>query len=346
MLARLRTPTALLGLISSVAILCAPMRPLEAADSTSPEGAGSDCVVRGKGIVEKGVQVFSAKEGGVAVAGFASQEVSLELSDLPADPTTGRAKVKTGKGSGSVRIEGYLDASKIPLSTKQDASVVDGHVWIGKGEPVKLRGASPGKLQVEMTVTATKQRLKAKASCSAFAVGKVAAGDHETPSTAKRYVLRSSTLDLYDEPTGGVIFTIEVPGPESGILLWSTETRGSFVHVQHGGSIVIDAYAKLGDLKAFPKGEMLDELSGGSLVDFKAPKLKVEGSTRELKVSKDVPLRLAANESAKPIGVLEQDAEVIVIDTVAGWSRLFPKGLEVIPPEGKDFWAKASDLGL
>ena len=49
---------------------------------------------------------------------------------------------------------------------------------------------------------------------------------------------------------------------------------------------------------------------------------------------------------SKPIGTIESGAEVTVIDTVGGWSRVFPKGLEVIPPEGKDFWVKAADLGL
>jgi hypothetical protein len=44
--------------------------------------------------------------------------------------------------------------------------------------------------------------------------------------------------------------------------------------------------------------------------------------------------------------MIESGAEVTVLDTVGGWSRVFPKGLEVIPPEGKDFWVKASDLGL
>jgi hypothetical protein len=317
------------------------------ADGATPvEGSGPDCVVRGKGIVEKGVQIFSSKDGGVAIAGFATQEVTVELADFPADPLIGRAKIKTGKGSGSVRIEGWVDPTKIPLSTRTDAAVVEGHVWIGKGEPVRLRGALPGKLSVESTVTASQQKLRAKATCSAFAVGRSAGGDHETPATAKRWVLRERTLDLFDDAGGAVVFTLEVPSAESGLLLWSTEQRGPFVHVQHGGQIIVDAWAKASELKAFPKGEMLDELAGGSLVSMTPAKLKVDGSIKELKVSKEVPLRLAANESAKAIGALEEGAEVVVIDTVAGWARVFPKGLEIIPPDGKDFWAKSADLGL
>jgi hypothetical protein len=109
---------------------------------------------------------------------------------------------------------------------------------------------------------------------------------------------------------------------------------------------VIDAWAKAAELKSFPKGEMLDALASTSMVSISPAKLKVDGATKEVKVTKDVPLRLNANDAAKPIGVLEEGAEVIVVDTFGGWSRIFPKNLELIPPDTKDFWAKADDLGL
>src|SRR5687768_178913 len=115
-----------------------------AAPAAPDEGSGESCIVKGKGVIEKGVFIYSAKEGGTPIAGFATQEVNLEVSDVPADPANGRAKIKTGKGSGSVRIEGWVDATKIPLSARQDIAIVPMHVWIGRGEPVKLKAASSG----------------------------------------------------------------------------------------------------------------------------------------------------------------------------------------------------------
>jgi len=335
----------LLVLIASLAAAAVVDGTTREADAADPQGSGADCSVKGKGVIEKGVTIYSAKEGGTAIAGFATQEITVEVSDFPAE-ATGRAKVKTGKGSGSVRIEGWMDPTKVPLSAKQDLAVVANHVWIGRGEAVKLRGSSPGKLHVDTTLSSTQQKLSAKVACSNFSIGKVQADEFESPKSASRYVLKNKTLDLYDEPSGSVIFTIEVPNAEAGVLLWSTESKSVFVRVKHFGQLVVDAWAKTGDLKPFPKGEMLDALNTSSMVSISPAKLKVDGSTKEVKVSKDVPIRLSANDKSASIGVIEDGAEVIVVDTMAGWSRVFPKNLEVIPPDGKDFWAKASDLGL
>jgi hypothetical protein len=330
----------LLAAVAVAAVLVSPEVP-----AAADEGSGADCVVKGKGVIEKGVFIYSAKEAGTPIAGFATQEVNVEVSDFPADPSTGRAKIKTGKGSGSVRIEGWIDATKLPLSAKTDVAIVPMHVWIGRGEQVKLKGASPGKLAVQTTISATQQTLKAKASCGDLTVGRIKVDEFQIPAGSKKYVLKKTSLDLYDDSSGGSsMFTIEVPHAESGVLLYSSETKGGYVHVQHGGSLVVDAWAKTADLKLFPKGEMLDALGSSSMVSISPAKLKVEGTTKEVKVNKDVQLRLSANDAVKPIGVIEDGAEVIVIDTVGEWSRVFPKGLEVIPPDGKDFWVKAKDL--
>lgn len=332
-------------LLASLALTSASVALVTTDAPAAPdEGSGVDCVVKGKGVIEKGVFIYSAKEGGTPIAGFATQEVSLELSDVPADPTTGRAKVKTGKGSGSVRIEGWIDATKIPLSARTDIAIAPSHVWIGRGEQLKLKGASPGKLQVETTISATQQKLKAKASCNEVTVGRLKIDDSPIPSGAKKFVLKKTSVELFDEPKGTSVFTLEVPVAEGGVLLYSSEAKSGYTRVQHGGSLIIDAWAKTADLKPFPKGEMLDALGAANMVSISPAKLKVEGSTKEVKVTKDVPLRLTANDAVKPIGVIEEGAEVIVVDTIADWSRVYPKGLEIIPPDGKDFWVKAKDL--
>ena len=336
-------PVGLLGaLVAGPSLLTS--RVAAAADDS---GSGSDCSVSGKGVVEKGVFIYNTEKDGTPIAGFATQEVFLTVSDFPSDPTAGRAKVKTGKGTGSVRIEGFIDPLKVPLSAKQDVTVVAEHVWIGRGEPLKLKGASPGKLSVQTTITATQQMLKGKASCNQIAVGPVKVEEHETPKEAKKWVLKNASLDLFGESGGSSsVFTIEVPNAGAGVLLYSTEVKGGWVHVLHKGAMTVDAWAKLSDLKPLPKGEMLDALTNTGMVSISPAKLKVDGSTKLVIVDKDVPLRLTANDAVKPIGVVESGAEVIVVDTIAGWSRIYPKGLEVIPPDGKDFWVKAKDLGL
>jgi hypothetical protein len=322
-----------------------PSGPRGVAHAAEPEGSGVDCVVKGRGIVDKTVSIFSDRTGGSPIASFATQDVSLEVFDFPAMPS-GRARVRTGKGSGSLRIEGFIDASKVPLAARNDLPIAPDHVWIGKGQVVRLEGASKGLLAVGTTLAATQQKLHAKAACTALAIGNVLGDDLGPPPTAKKWLLKSTTLALYGDPAGAIVFTLEVPYAESGILLYSTESQSIFQHVRHWGPIVIDAWAKTSDLKPLPKGEMLDELAGPGAITVNPAKLKVEGGVKELKTTKNVPVRLAANDSAKSIGIVEDGADVLVLDTVAGWSRIFPKGLELMPPEGKDFWVKSSDLGL
>ncbi|MEO7092783.1 MAG: hypothetical protein ABI175_06000 [Polyangiales bacterium] len=315
------------------------------AQAADPEGSGVDCVVKGRGVVDKTVSIFTDRTGGSAVASFATQEVSLEVYDFPA-ASSGRARVRTGKGSGSLRIEGFVDAAKLPLAARNDLPLASDHVWIGKGQPVRLEGASKGSLAVGTTLAATQQKLHAKAACSAVAIGAVLGDDLGPPASAKKWLLKSTTLDLYGDPSGAIVFTLQVPYAESGILLYSTESQSIFQHVRHWGPIVIDAWAKTSELKPLPKGEMIDELAGPGAITINPAKLKVEGGVKELKAPKSLPVRLAANDAAKPIGTLEDGAEVLVLDTVAGWSRIYPKGLELLPPEGKDFWVKAADLGV
>ncbi|MFI5301042.1 MAG: hypothetical protein ACHREM_23410 [Polyangiales bacterium] len=314
------------------------------ADSTAGESAGAECVVSGRGLLEKGVQIFATADGTLAYAGFSSQEVPVEVSDFPADPTAGRARVKT---TGGFRIEGWIDPLKVPLSAKHDVPVVADHVWIGRGETLKLKGASAGKLVVEATIVSTQQRLRGKASCSFFAIGPVPLGDVEHTSSGKSYVLKRTSLDLFAESGDtSSIYTLEIPVAETGLLLHATETRGAYLHVTHQGPIVVDAWAKSADLKLFPKGEMLDTVSATSMITMLPAKLKVDGATKELKASKDTQIKLGPSDTAKSIGTIIGGADVIVIDTIGGWSRVYPKGLEIVPPEGRDFWVKATDLGM
>jgi hypothetical protein len=97
-----------LALVAAFALAAVAGGPLRDASAADAQGSGADCSVKGKGVIEKGVTIYNAKENGVAIAQFATQEVTVEVSDFPAE-SGGRAKVKTGKGGGSVRIEGWMD---------------------------------------------------------------------------------------------------------------------------------------------------------------------------------------------------------------------------------------------
>src|SRR5438445_7918847 len=100
---------------SCILLACVVLAPMTSSSTASADdGSGEACSIRGKGVVEKGVTLWSDKSGGTAVAQFATQEVSLEVSDFPAD-SSGRARAKTGgSDKPSFRISGWIDPTKVP----------------------------------------------------------------------------------------------------------------------------------------------------------------------------------------------------------------------------------------
>jgi hypothetical protein len=65
-----------------------------------------------------------------------------------------------------------------------------------------------------------------------------------------------------------------------------------------------------------------------------------------VKAPREVAIRARASDSDTPIGVIEPEAEAYVLDVVAGWVSVMPKGLEVVPRPDGQFWVRAEELGM
>src|SRR5262249_2206705 len=141
-----------------------------AQDGRAPTGASvSPCVLRGAEPVPKGTQLFDAASGGRAIANFTGAKVPLQLSQIPADPTIGRARVSTSAGGSSVRIDGYGSPSAISTYTTRDLPLAAGHVWISSAQKVKLVQASGSTLTAELTILGSaNQAIRASGPCEAF----------------------------------------------------------------------------------------------------------------------------------------------------------------------------------
>jgi hypothetical protein len=129
------------------------------------------------------------------------------------------------------------------------------------------------------------------------------------------------------------------------VRFFSTEQRGGFVHVQYQDDVSIDAWAKASDLTPLARGETSD-LPPSSYSMSTPPQLQLPQSPRVVKTTRELPLRLAAKDAAAPVGVIEADTEVYVMDTVAGWANVLPKSLHVLPAGELSFWVKSAELGL
>jgi hypothetical protein len=295
--------------------------------------------------MERDVPLYSERQGDDIVARFGGAEVPLLASDFPATPTL-RVPMQTGSGTGSFRIPGYVQVSKIPLYTRERVPVVAEHVWIGIGRTVTFVSASPGRLTVKKRLqTPIQQALTGSAPCSAFTLASATQPAWNVPGEARGYVLKSNSLELFNSSAADrtSVFTLQRAPDSTGVLLWSTERRQGFVHVEYHGDLIIDAWARAADLQALPPGETMDQLRP-PVVQHGTPRLSFQTKPTLVRSTKLIPIRINAKDSAKIIGHIEPDTELYLLDTIAGWASALPRSLNLLPHGDNQFWIKSADV--
>src|SRR5689334_14534279 len=99
--------------------IASPARADDAATTTTTPQV-SQCVLKGSQPPSKGTQLYDAASGGRVIAEFSGAMVPLQMSEIPADPTTGRAKLQTSNGTAQVRLEGYVSPTSINVYSAKD----------------------------------------------------------------------------------------------------------------------------------------------------------------------------------------------------------------------------------
>lgn len=318
------------------------------ATATEPVKADTTttCKVSGTAVMPANLTIYDKAENGTPIARFTGAESAIVATDFFTGSAS-RVKVKTGTGLGSVRIEGWIDASKLPLYAAKDLAVSSNHLWIAKHQEVKAQSASGSKLKVKKTPGSPfNQTFTANVACSSLGLrGGTPAG--WTPDGNARAYVAKQDVQLFDG-TGvdrSSIVTLTPDSSSNGILFFSTESKDGYVRIRHHSSIVIDAWAKKSALSALPEGETMDQAAGSTLRRG-SPTLKLANNPKTVKTTKEVILRASAGDSGDVIGAIESDTEVYVLDIVAGWASVMPKSLNVAPPQSDgQFWARAKDIG-
>jgi hypothetical protein len=309
-----------------------------------PEPAPT-CGQRGHVIFDKDTTLSDGS--GRTLARFSGGESAVTLLAPPRDGSD-LSRIETGTGRGSFRLTGFIKASELRIFTNQTVPVVSGHVWLAAGTRVTLASHSLGKVRIEKQLTTPfSQRFSALTECSALTFTPPASPGFSVPGSARVFLMKVSLLDLYANvpPTGSPLATLQrAPGVDN-VRFFSTEQRGGFVHVRYQGEVNIDGWAKASDLAPRPRGETSD-LPPSSYSMSTPPELQLPRPPRVVKTTRDIPLRLAAKDAEAPIGVVEAETEVYVMDTVAGWANVLPKSLHILPAGEQSFWVKSADLGL
>jgi hypothetical protein len=312
--------------------------------SAKPPAAAPQCGQRGRVVFDQHTTLMASD--GRRIARFSGGESAVTFVAPPVDGSE-LAQIETGTGRGSFRIPGFVKASELRLYAARPLPVVSGHVWVGSGARVVAAGTVQGLVRVERELQSPfAERVSATVDCSALTFTPPPLRVPAHPGGARVFLLKEPRLELFDAmpPTSPAVFTL-VRSPSVGSArLFSREQRGGYVHVLYDGDIVLDAWARASDLQPLPRGETSDVPSGSYLVTD-PPRLKLEELPRVVKTTRELPLRLAARDSELPIGVIEPETEVYVMDVIASWTKVLPKSLHVLPEGDGAFWVKSSDLG-
>jgi hypothetical protein len=304
---------------------------------------GPGCLLKGAHPVAKGTQIFDAVSGGRAFATFTGAAQPLVLSDLPADPTAGRARASTSLGSATLRLEGWMAAAAASVFTTREIAVAPGHVWISDAQRVRLVQAASGTLAAEIVVPgAGGQTVRATAPCDAYSLQSGVPAVTTVPGDARGYLTKGASVELYDDPAGAPVLTLKV---SEGVaqLFWSTESRAGFVHVRTRGTLTIDAWARQRELEPLKKGEMMDQFIPPTTAAAGAS-LKLDREPRVARAPRDLAVRARREEKEKPIGVVESGAEIFVLETMMGWTNVLPRNLGLTPADDGGFWIPANEV--
>lgn len=302
----------------------------------SGTAAADPCAVTGKPTLAK-TAALAVGSSASAFAKFTGQPVALT-----ATVGSGRAKVKTGDG---FRIEGTMDPTDVPFFAAKPIAVVPARVMIGAGQRLRVVSATDDAVKVAAAASAPiDQTLEARATCGELSLDPVRGKKDPPPDGARGWVAKKAPLDLFESATGDKVFAFTSESIKDALLFWGTETRGNRVHVFLSGDVVVDAWASVGDLKALPPGEMLGAIAT-EITTTTAPRLAFDGSVRKVKTTKLLTVREKGDDAAQAIGQVDPDTEVLVLETVLGYSNVIPASLVMMPVEGRGFWVKAKDLG-
>ena len=310
-----------------------------------PPQPAPTCGQKGRVIFDKDTTLVDAS--GRKLARFSGGESAVSLL---APPTSGSdlVRIETGTGRGSFRLAGFVKAAELRVYASYSLPVVGGHVSIAAGTRVTPAGTSSGKVRVEKQLsTPFNQRFTALADCSALTFSPPTPAGFSMPGSARVFLMKVELLDLYGSvpPTGAPVLTLQRAANVDNVRFFSTEQRGGYVHVQYQGDVNIDAWAKASDLTPLPRGETSD-LPPSSYTMTSPPQLQLPEPPRVIKTTRELPLRITAKDAEAPVGVVEPETEVYVMDTIAGWAKVLPKSLHVLPAGELSFWVKSADLGL
>jgi hypothetical protein len=303
--------------------------------------ADEKCALHGQPTMADGLGIYDAPSDGTEIAHFTGVKVALQVTSF-GDGATARSRVETA----GFRIAGYVRTRDIPVYTAHPVSVHGGNLAIAEGRRVSVIGVSGGRLRVERTSTSPIAGVfQGWAPCEALSLAASSPSTWAPPGGGREYVVRLARMDLFERPKGGLVATLARAADGPGIVFWGADSSDGFVHVEHHGDLLIDAWARLRDLAALPAGDTAEGVAPVATPTV-APKPQLQRRARIVRATNAVDLRATPTEAAIVIGGVDPEVDVVVVDVVGTWARVMPVSFAVAPTAPAEFWVHARDLGV
>jgi len=318
----------------TVAMACAAARSANAADS---------CVVTGKSAVKANTLIYDAEKAGKPIAKLTGAEVPLVIRGFGAAAPGGRVHVSTSGGGGYLRVEGWAPAAAFRFFAARDLAAVGSSVWISHGQQLALSAAHGGLVEVSHRVLGSNgQVLRAAVPCAAITLSFPAIADEEPPERARTYQTRSSSVELYDHAGGEAVFTLQLKS-DARKVLWSTESRGGFLHVVSRSDVTIDAWVRWRDVTALRHAELFDP-SYAAPQPWPVKKLAIKDPPPVRVAKSELPVHAKAGNALEAVGAIEAGTRFYAMEQSGDWTSVLPENLGVLPADGAGFWVRTATL--
>ena len=183
-------------LVAAITALGATRAAAEPPKSASSVAAPDTCTFSGAVKLGTDVTIYDQAQGGRPIARFTGATTPLRAGPVPLDASH-RVPVATGTGTGSFRIEGFVDGMEVPIFTARDVPVVPGHLWIASHQLVVLLGGASGKVQVRKDLgRPLSQSFKAWAACTELTLSNGSPSAWSPPGEARGYLVQEDPADL------------------------------------------------------------------------------------------------------------------------------------------------------
>jgi hypothetical protein len=282
--------------------------------------------------------VYSAPEKGIELAQLQYFEWSVELLDFPADSLTGRVRMRARRDVPSIRVDAWVSAGAFAYYAQRDLPVVVDHVSIASSARLRLFHPEAAVFDAEPEFP-TFEKTRAPIACGDIGLSLPKSSPKAQSGAPREVVLKSSSVPLFDGPTGKVVFTL-VPLPKSGpVSLDGFEKSGGFEHVRFDGDVRIDGWVRSSDLRAPNK----DDAYGLGGLGMSGTGGGYGSSAKQWSARVDTEIRLGKETNAPVVGILEKGARVWITKG-SDWSEIRMVDSAAIPPKGKLFYVRTSDL--